>query len=81
VYWRNLQGEIVANKYSGSWGPVTKIVEGIASDSQFTVLEWELGKHLRLYYQNHANVLFEHCSDDGGETWSSGALLTAGITQ
>lgn len=80
AYWRNLQGEIVTNKYAVKWGPTTKVLEGIRSGSQFTLLQWEKGRHLRLYYQNHANAVVEHGSDNGGETWYQGALRVGGIT-
>jgi len=82
AYWRNLQDEIVVNKWTGSgWGLVTKVVGGIGSGFQFTLFQWERGKHLRLYYQNHTNVVLEHCTDDGADTWYSGSLQVGGIGQ
>ena len=82
VYWRNLQDEIVVNKLSASgWGPVTEVVGGVGSGFRFALTQWERGKHLRLYYQNHTNVVLEHCSDDRGETWFSGSLQVGGISQ
>jgi len=82
AYWRNLQDEIVVKKWTGSgWGLVTEVVGGIGSGFQFTLMQWEQGKHLRLYYQNHTNVVLEHCSDNGGDTWYSGSLQVGGIGQ
>jgi len=72
VYWRNLHDEIIVKQNAGSWGPTTKVVGGIGSGFQFTLLHWKKGKHLRLYYQNSANVVLEHCSDDNGQTWFPG---------
>ena len=47
-------------------------MEGIASDFQFALVQWVDGKYLRLYYQNGAGFMREHCSDDGGENWCPG---------
>ena len=82
VYWRNLQDEIVANKYIGSWGPVARVLGGTRSGFQFALLQWKQGKHIRLYYQSwHANVVLEHCSDNGGKTWFKGSLEVGGVAQ
>jgi len=81
VYWRNLQDEIVASANTGSWGPATKIIEGIGSGFQFTALQWEQGKHVRLYYQNSAGVVLEHCSGDSGKTWNTGSLEVGGLAE
>ena len=79
VYWRNLQGEIVTNKHTGSWGATTKVIGGIGLGFQFTLLQWEQGRHLRLYYQNPAGAVLEHGSDNSGETWYQGALQVRDI--
>jgi hypothetical protein len=74
VCWRNHQEEIVINKYHRFWGPVTRVVRSVPSDSQFALVQWVDGKYtqLRLYYQNDANLVCEQCSDDGGDNWWSG---------
>ena len=75
MYWRDLPDEIIVSKHNRHWRPATKVIGGIEPGFQFSVAQWEQGKHLRLYYQNHTNLVFEHCSDDGGETWGAGALM------
>ena len=75
VYWRDFPDDIVVSKHIGHWRPATKVIGGIEPGFQFTLLQWEQGKHTRLYYQNHANLVLEHCSDDGGMTWFPGAQL------
>ena len=81
VFWRNLQGEIVSSKNTGSWGPATRVLAGIASGFQFSVLHWEQGKYLRLYYQNEAGVVLEHYSDNAGASWNRGGLQVGGIRE
>ena len=72
VYWRDFPDEIVVSKHIGHWRPATKVIGGIGPGFQFALLQWEQGKYTRLYYQNHTNLVLEHCSDDGGETWFQG---------
>ena len=72
VYWRNLQEEIVFSKFAGGWGATTKVVGGIGSCLWLALLQWEKGTFLRLYHQNRAGVVVEHCSDNGGKTWVPG---------
>ena len=79
VFWRNLEGEIVVSKNTGSqWGPTTRVLASIAPGFQFSVLQWEEGKYLRLYYQNEAGLVLEHYSDNGGLSWNRGALQVGG---
>ena len=75
VYWRNGQDEIVTNNTESGWGPATKVVGGVASGFQFALVWWEQGRYIRIYYQNRAGALPEHCSDDGGGAWCPGAQL------
>lgn len=73
VYWRNLSDEIVVSKYVGDWTPPTKVVGGFGSGFQFSLVQWKeqqgQWRRFMLYYQNHENLVLEHCSDDGGKTW------------
>ena len=43
----------------------------------FTVLEWELGQRLRIYYEDYNNLLYEAYTNDGGATWHAGQKLSA----
>ena len=52
------------------------MIKEIGPGFGFTILEWEQGKYLRIYYEDYNNFLFEYCSDNGGETWFSGKQLT-----
>ena len=72
MYWLALADEIVVSKHDQHWGPATKVIGGIEPGFRFSLVQWEQGKHIRLYYQNCTNLVLEHCSDDGGETWSAG---------
>ena len=74
VYWReHSQGQIYSAKLSaGAWsGP--KTIKCSVVGYEFSVLEWDTGKRLRLYGQDLKGRLFEHHSDDNGENWSEGS--------
>lgn len=77
VYWRNLQDEIVLNKYAGFWGDTIKVVEGITSGLGFSIMGLNRGEP-RVYYQNGAGLVCEHCSNDGGQTWFPGWKMKVG---
>jgi len=78
VYYRNLKGEIVYVKNTGSWGtPI--VIKDIGPGYNLAVLEWDNGNRLRLYYQLFSGALAEYCSDDGGKTWFPGKFHIAGV--
>ena len=72
AFWRNHKGEVDTSKHAGSWGPIAKVDGIAASEFQFALVQYSDGKHFRLYHQNNAGVVREHCSDDRGRTWSPG---------
>lgn len=75
VFWRDSNGHIAGQRWTTSWNPI-KVIPGIGPGFGFTVLQWELGKYYRLYYEDYNNLLFEYCSDDGGITWYAGQKLS-----
>ena len=81
VYWRDLEGEIVVSKNSGSWVPTAKVLEGLPLGFQFAVIRWGKGRGLRLYYQDEAGIVHERCSDNGGESWFQGSLEVGGSVE
>lgn len=77
VYWRHVNGHIVVAKNTGSWsGPTT--IHGIGPGYYLSVLQWDKGKHLRLYFQDFAGAVYEFYSDNSGREWSVGHLLSEG---
>lgn len=81
VYWRNIQGDILVSKDTGSWGLATKVLGGFGSGFQFAVVQWEKGAYVRLYYQDNAGLVREYCGNDNGGSWSSGELQVGGIIE
>ena len=76
VFYRNLKGQVVFNKYPGNWSaPI--VITSIGPGYKFGVLQWDNGNRLRLYYQEFSGALSEHCSDDGGHTWFLGKFHIA----
>ena len=76
VYWRNFEGHIAGSKHTSGWQP-TKVINEIGPGAGFTVLEWDEGNLLRIYFEDYNKLLFEYCSDNGGETWFPGKQLSA----
>ena len=75
VFWRDSNGHISSKKWTNCWNH-TKVIHGIGPGFGFTVSEWGLGESYRLYYEDYDNLLFEHCSEDSGESWFSGHKLS-----
>ena len=79
VYWRNLRVEIVFSKFSGRWGNISRIVGDSKSSPWFASLQWRRGTRIRLYHQDTAGVVVEHCSEDGCRSWVMGQLRVGGV--
>ena len=77
VYWRNLQGEIVLSKYTGSWGDAVKVVQGTTSSLRFSLMGLNRGEP-RVYYQSGEGLICEHCSNNSGQTWFPGWKMKVG---
>jgi hypothetical protein len=73
VYYRNLKGQVVFTRNTGSWiNPI--VIEPLGPGYNFAALEWKNGSLLRLYYQQFSGVITELCSDDAGKSWFPGKL-------
>ena len=79
VYWRGLRGEIAFSKFSGHWGNIGRIAGDSKSSIWFASLQWSQGTRVRLYRQNSAGAVVEHCTDDDGRTWYMGDLRVGGV--
>ncbi|KAI0340287.1 hypothetical protein BDW22DRAFT_1379022 [Trametopsis cervina] len=84
VYWIDVKKRIVGTKNVGypGWQPMQVAVTGLKSGSHFALLEWETGKHLRLFYQTaqSGNSLTES-SNDGDDKWSESDVQVDLVTK
>jgi hypothetical protein len=69
VYWRDLFGNVVFARNTGSWGDYT-IIKPIGPGYKFAVLQWDNGKLLQIYYQLFDRTLVGFDSNDGGNSWT-----------
>jgi hypothetical protein len=69
VYWRDINGDVVFAKNAGA--PVL-IQPKIGPAYQLSVVQWQDGQALRVYYQKFSGTLAEFYSDDSGLTWAAG---------
>lgn len=73
VYWRRIDGHTLFSRNTGSWSnPAT--IEAVGPSHNFTALQWDNGKLIRLYHQDLSGALAELYSDDAGQTWHRGSL-------
>ncbi|KAH7905261.1 fungal fucose-specific lectin-domain-containing protein [Hygrophoropsis aurantiaca] len=80
VYWRDINDSIVMSKRHTVWEPVATVLQGgVTSGFQFSVLQWDQGKILRIYWQGPDHVLREHCNDNSGQSWFPGSLKLGAI--
>lgn len=77
VFYRDLKGQVVYVRNTGSWGPPNAI-EGVGPGYNFAVIQWENGNRVRFYYQQFTGALVEYVTDNGGKTWSLGKFHIAG---
>ncbi|KAI0334364.1 fucose-specific lectin [Cubamyces sp. BRFM 1775] len=73
VYWMNIDNDIIRSVQTDGCWRTSKVVGPLARGARFAPVQWDDGKHVRVYYQAEDNCVVEVCRDYNGE-WYAGAV-------
>ena len=79
VYWRDLEGRVVATEKRKWWQEPPRLIRGeVGPGHGFCIVGWDDATEMRLYNQQFAGSIVETSSNNGGRDWHAGPVLAKG---
>jgi hypothetical protein len=74
VYCQDARRNISAYKHDGGWSYDGIVVGPLQAGVLSSVIQWNSGNNLRLYYQSDCDDIWEECQDSD-ESWVTGSFV------